>query len=173
MDYVDQADFIRLAHVLIDIQGLLDPIDQKVTVGGIRRMRELFQTHALAPVVVSEGIAPTEDIETDEQILNYAKSTGFMNWHAACTCKMGVSSDPLAVVDSKANVIGVSGLRVVDASSFALLPPVRVFNTMTCVNARFANISLTGTSAQYDIRACGEDLGGNSCNVQLSSKAVE
>jgi len=29
----------------------------------------------------------------------------------------------MAVVDSKARVIGVDGLRVVDASAFALLPP--------------------------------------------------
>lgn len=29
----------------------------------------------------------------------------------------------MAVVDSRARVIGVNGLRVVDASSFALLPP--------------------------------------------------
>jgi hypothetical protein len=44
-------------------------------------------------------------------------------WHASCTCKMGKIDDPDAVVDSKAKVIGVTGLRVVDASSFALLPP--------------------------------------------------
>ncbi len=36
---------------------------------------------------------------------------------------MGKSNDPMAVVDSKAKVIGVRDLRVVDASSFALLPP--------------------------------------------------
>lgn len=36
---------------------------------------------------------------------------------------MGVESDPMAVVDSKGRVFGVSGLRVADASSFALLPP--------------------------------------------------
>ena len=37
--------------------------------------------------------------------------------------RMGNLTDPMAVVDSKAKVIGVNGLRVVDASSFALLPP--------------------------------------------------
>ena len=36
---------------------------------------------------------------------------------------MGKPDDPNAVVDSKARVIGVQGLRVVDTSSFALLPP--------------------------------------------------
>lgn len=36
---------------------------------------------------------------------------------------MGKTSDPKSVVDSRARVIGVHGLRVVDASSFALLPP--------------------------------------------------
>lgn len=39
------------------------------------------------------------------------------------TGRMGKLDDPMAVVDSKARVIGTQGLRVVDASSFALLPP--------------------------------------------------
>lgn len=39
------------------------------------------------------------------------------------TGRMGRSNDTMAVVDSKARVLGVNGLRVVDASSFALLPP--------------------------------------------------
>lgn len=78
----------------------------------------------MSPVILSGGIAPTDAVQTDEEILNYIKRTGFMNWHASCTCKMGTRSDPMAVVDSKARVIGVDGLRVVDASSFALLTPV-------------------------------------------------
>ena len=34
-----------------------------------------------------------------------------------------MKNDTTAVVDSRARVFGVTGLRVVDASSFALLPP--------------------------------------------------
>lgn len=36
---------------------------------------------------------------------------------------MGKEGDGMAVVDSKARVFGVRGLRVVDASSFVFTPP--------------------------------------------------
>jgi choline dehydrogenase len=43
---------------------------------------------------------------------------------------MGKESDPMAVLDSKARVYGVSGLRVVDASAFPLLPPGHPMSTV-------------------------------------------
>ena len=36
--------------------------------------------------------------------------------HISCTCKMGPSSDPMAVVDQYGKVYGLEGLRVADAS---------------------------------------------------------
>lgn len=42
----------------------------------------------------------------------------------------------MAVVDSKARVFGVNGLRVVDASSFALLPPGHPQSTVCEFNGR-------------------------------------
>ena len=36
---------------------------------------------------------------------------------------MGVANDTVAVVDPKARVFGVHGLRVMEASAFPLLPP--------------------------------------------------
>jgi len=43
---------------------------------------------------------------------------------------MGGADDAMAAVDSKAKVIGVDGLRVVDASVFALLPPGHPVSTV-------------------------------------------
>jgi hypothetical protein len=44
-------------------------------------------------------------------------------WTDNTTGMMGRANDSMAVVDSKANVIGVSGLRVIDSSSFRFTPP--------------------------------------------------
>lgn len=44
--------------------------------------------------------------------------------------RMRKDSDPDAVVDSRARVYGVTGLRVVDASAFAILPPVHPMSTI-------------------------------------------
>lgn len=66
---------------------------------------------------------PGPAVKTDVQILNTIRDTLHTIWHASCTCRMGKSDDQTAVVDSKAKVYEVTGLRVVDASSFALLPP--------------------------------------------------
>ncbi|MFJ3779036.1 GMC family oxidoreductase [Streptomyces sp. NPDC090075] len=42
--------------------------------------------------------------------------------HVASSCRMGDPSDPQAVLDSECRVLGVDGLRVVDASSFPTVP---------------------------------------------------
>jgi choline dehydrogenase len=43
---------------------------------------------------------------------------------------MGKRDDPSAVVDSRARVFGVTNLRVVDASAFAILPPGHPMSTI-------------------------------------------
>lgn len=42
--------------------------------------------------------------------------------HASSTCRMGTRDDPNACVDSRLRVLGVEGLRVVDASVFPFTP---------------------------------------------------
>jgi choline dehydrogenase len=48
----------------------------------------------------------------------------------------------MAVVDSKARVIGVSGLMVVDGSAFALLPPGHPVSTVYGLAERLVRILL-------------------------------
>ena len=37
-------------------------------------------------------------------------------YHPSCTCKMGESSDNMAVVDNQTRVIGLDNIRVIDSS---------------------------------------------------------
>ena len=97
--------------------------DQKVAIASYRRIREIFNAQAMAPIIVGPEYFPGPAVQTDAQILDVIRKTIMTIYHAACTCKMGVSIDPMAVVDNRARVFGVTGLRVVDASAFPILPP--------------------------------------------------
>lgn len=110
---------------VIDPRWLTHPTDRAVAIVAQKRLRELFATQAMKKVVIGERAypAPSKVGETDAQLLAEVREGFNTVWHAACTCKMGKKEDKMAVVDGKARVFGVKGLRVVDASSFALLPP--------------------------------------------------
>lgn len=110
----------------IDPNWLTTRADQEVAIAAYRRVRQIFATEAMAPLLVEPGTEawPGLDVgRTDEEILELVRNTLSPVWHAAGTCGMGRPTDPMAVVDSKARVFGTRGLRVVDASSFPLLPP--------------------------------------------------
>lgn len=109
---------------VVDPRWLTDPTDQSVAVAAYRRTREAFGSGAMRPALVDTAeYFPGAEVRTDEQVLNTVRDTLMTVYHASCTARMGRADDPTAVVDSSARVIGVQRLRVVDASSFALLPP--------------------------------------------------
>ena len=51
-----------------------------------------------------------------EQIRSFLRDHSDTEYHPVGTCKMGPSTDPLAVVDSELKVHGLQNLRVIDAS---------------------------------------------------------
>lgn len=102
---------------------LTDVADQQVAVAAYKRARQAFASSGLAPIVAGPEAYPGPEVETDAQILEAIRNSLMTLWHPACTCKMGKDDDKMAVLDSQARVRGVTGLRVVDASSFPILPP--------------------------------------------------
>lgn len=81
----------------------------------LRLIREIAQQPALAPYI-SREIAPGPQCNTDAALDAFIRKTAITVHHPAGTCRMGVAGDPMAVVDSDLRVMGVEGLRVVDAS---------------------------------------------------------
>lgn len=118
---IKSADMADLP--IVDPNWLTDPVDQEVAVAGFKRARELFSTKAVKAILADPvENSPGPAVETDEQILDTIRKTLSALFHASTTCRMGKTDDPDAVVDTSGKVIGVSGLRIVDTSSFAMLP---------------------------------------------------
>ena len=57
---------------------------------------------------------PGDAVQSDDELLAYARQYGGTIYHPCGTCKMG--ADAMAVVDAELRVHGVTGLRVADAS---------------------------------------------------------
>ncbi len=87
--------------------------DREVICDGIKLMREIHTQKAMEPFTGRET-RPGADIQSDEDLIDYARQTGRPNHHPCGTCKMGI--DDMAVVDEELRVRGIEGLRVVDAS---------------------------------------------------------
>jgi choline dehydrogenase len=103
------------AHPAIRPNYLHDPLDQQTAVAGLRWARELASQPALAQYIEHE-LEPGEALQSDDELLEFARETGGTIYHPVGTCKMGPDGDTMAVVDDKLRVRGVEGLRVVDAS---------------------------------------------------------
>jgi len=107
----------------INPRYLSEQTDRRAIIGGLRFIRCLFAAPALAKYCGAE-ILPGAHIESDDELLDYARHKGSTVYHATCTCKMG--SDQMAVVDDQLRVHGLERLRVIDAS---VMPTVTSTNT--------------------------------------------
>jgi choline dehydrogenase len=90
----------------------------------VRLTREIFAQPAFARYRGRE-IQPGESVADDEQIDAFIRAKVESAFHPSCTCRMGRTTDPLAVVDAQARVIGVQALRVVDSS---IMPSITTGN---------------------------------------------
>lgn len=55
-----------------------------------------------------------------------AQTVTFTTFHPCCTCRMGNSSNPKAVVDERLRVMNVQKLRVIDASVMPIVPNANI-----------------------------------------------
>ncbi|MCX7371151.1 MAG: GMC family oxidoreductase N-terminal domain-containing protein [Alphaproteobacteria bacterium] len=101
-------------------------MDRRVHIAGLRLMRRLLAQPQLARFLEGETI-PGADVQSDDELLDFARANGTTTYHLIGTCRMGPATDPMAVVDDRLHVHGLEGLRVVDAS---IMPSMTSANTM-------------------------------------------
>jgi choline dehydrogenase len=89
--------------------------DMDTMVRAVKLSRGIFGQPAMRSVVAEE-LLPGQEFRSDAEIATAIRQQAEHRHHAVGTCRMGVATDDLAVVDAKLRVIGVDGLRVADAS---------------------------------------------------------
>jgi choline dehydrogenase len=87
--------------------------DLEVLLAGVKISRKILQSKAF-DAFRGEEMIPGEEIQTESEISAFIRNTAESLYHPVGTCKMG--NDSMSVVNSKLQVHGVKGLRVVDAS---------------------------------------------------------
>jgi|TARA_B110000444_G_scaffold31866_1_gene27026 choline dehydrogenase len=105
----------------------------------VKLTRNIMQQEALNEYRGNE-IQPGININADDEIDAFIRSSVESAYHPSCTCKMG--NDKLSVVDSNTAVIGIEALHVVDASIFPTITNGNINAPTIMVAERAADLIL-------------------------------
>jgi choline dehydrogenase len=114
--------------------------DRRVAADAIRVTRRLMRQKALRRFRPEEYLPGPSIDDSEAALAKAAGDIGTTIFHPVGTAKMGLEHDPLAVVDRHLRVIGLDGLRVIDAS---------VMPTITSGNTNTPTIMIADKGAQY------------------------
>ena len=103
----------------ITLNLMAEEADREQMRRAIRTAREIYTTHPMADLVGAER-PPSAGAESDDELDALIRATCYTAQHPTSTCAMGMGER--SVLDNQCRVIGVEGLRVIDASSMPTVP---------------------------------------------------
>ena len=118
--------------------------DQRVLLAGIKLMRQMLRTPEISKWYDQEEV-PGIDVESDNDLLNFARERGTTFFHLVGTCRMGPNKNKNTVVSDELKVHGIESLRVVDASIMPTMPSANT-NAPTIMIAEKASDMILGNS---------------------------
>lgn len=151
----DSRGFVRIRSAdpfdapAIQPNYLAEEGDRRVLLAAMRLARRLLASRPLEPYYAYEDF-PGKDVQSDDELLGAAKARGTTTFHPNGTCRMGASTDSLAVTDDQLRVHGVAGLRVVDASIMPTMLSANL-NAATMMLADKASDLILGKTAPEPI----------------------
>jgi choline dehydrogenase len=129
----ESRGFVRIksadpaAPPAIQPRYLSSQFDRDTVVAGLKLLRRIMRQPAMRRYIAEER-APGPEVESDADLLAFARGAATTVFHPTSTCRMG--GDAGAVVDERLRVRGLGNLRVVDAS---IMPTVVSGNTNAAV----------------------------------------
>jgi choline dehydrogenase len=123
----DERDLVRLRDGYKRLKAILDhPAVDSLTTG-----RFIFNLSG------EDGPVPADDA-TDDEIDAWLFQNCQETHHPVGTCRMGRPDDPRSVVDTDCRVIGIEGLRVIDASIMPECPRANLHLTTVMIGEHMA-----------------------------------
>lgn len=125
---------VRISSAVLDAKPQIAPNylstdeDRRIAADSIRLTRRLMAQPRLAKYRPEEFRPGAGVDDSDAALIHAAGDIGTTIFHPVGTARMGLASDPLAVVDERLRVHGLDGLRVIDAS---VMPTIVSGNTNT------------------------------------------
>ncbi|KAI9669381.1 MAG: hypothetical protein M1831_000417 [Alyxoria varia] len=139
----------------LDFRYFTDPdgYDADTLVAGIRAARKIAEQSPFKDWLKRE-VAPGPQVQSDEDISNYARRAAHTVYHPAGTTKMGnFANDEMVVVDSQLRVRGIQKLRIADGGVFPFMPSINPMLTTLGVGERCAELLAENAGPKGDIRA--------------------
>ncbi len=129
----------------LEFAMLSDPRDLERMGDGARRLFAIARHEAalgISRALFALGSdLPLDELEADTAALDeWMVRTARDTQHGSGTCRMGATTNPRSVVDPECRVIGVEGLRVIDASVFPEVPRANTHLTTVMVAERMADV---------------------------------
>lgn len=106
---------------LVDCRFFGHDDDLRLTIKALAFARKVLSTEPAASLISGEML-PGADVTRDEDLHQYSNRMVKTNYHPVGTARMGRADDPMAVVDKKLRVRGITSLRVIDCSAMPSLP---------------------------------------------------
>ncbi|RMD41796.1 hypothetical protein DV735_g3337, partial [Chaetothyriales sp. CBS 134920] len=134
----------------LDFRYFTDPegYDAATLVYGMKAARKIAQQEPFKSWLKRE-ICPGPEIQSDEDLSEYARRVAHTVYHPAGTTKIGdIKKDKFAVVDPELKVRGIEALRICDAG---------IFPAMTTINPMLTVLACAERGAEIIARAAGWD----------------
>jgi choline dehydrogenase len=124
---------------LIQPNYLSHETDRRITLAGMRLVRRMLGTPELAPFVDREEL-PGPNVQSDDEMMDFARRNGATTYHLIGTCRMGPATDITTVVNDRLLVHGMERLRVVDASIMPSMPSANTYASTLMIAEKGADL---------------------------------
>lgn len=144
-----------------------DGRDLATLMNGIKIARQLVSTESMSSVLDGE-LFPGEDIASPTAVEDYVRRTIHSSNALVGTCRMGTSAENGDVVDSELKVLGLAGIRVVDASIIPKIPGGQTGAPTVMIAEKAADMIVRCVpAAKVDAleQFCEEDPSADECKI--------